>query len=254
MSLTTYTLLDLRRVLTDRAGLFFSVALPVLFYLIFGAIQDYSDTPIGDGNTAAYVMIGMAVYGGVTAAAGSAGSTVVEQSTGWGRQLALTPLSPGRFLLSKTVVILVRSVLPVLAVNLAGLFTPAQMPAGQWIGTAALSVLVSLPFGFYGILFGQLFRSESAVSISSTALVILSFLGNVFSPLPQSLLEVGRFTPLYGPAALARYPLSDGIQGISDAPYSVTDPLWYAIINSVVWAAVFAVICAALLKREKGRG
>lgn len=254
MSLTTYTLLDLRRVLTDRAGLFFSVALPVLFYLIFGAVQDYSDTPIGDGNTAAYVMIGMAVYGGVTAAASSAGSTVVEQSTGWGRQLALTPLSTGRFLFSKTVVILVRSVLPVLAVNLAGLFTPAQMPAGQWIGAAALSVLVSLPFGFYGILFGQLFRTESAVSISSTALVILGFLGNVFSPLPQSLLEIGRFTPMYGPAALARYPLTDGTQGISDAPYAVTDPLWYAIINTVAWAVIFAAVCAGLLTRERGRG
>lgn len=253
MNFALYTVIDLRRVLSDRAGLFFSIGLPVIFYLLFGAMQQYSDMPLNDGNVAGYVMIGMAVYGGIVAACNTVGNVVVEQTTGWGRQLALTPLSSATILGSKAIIILVRAALPVAAVNIAGLFTNADMPAGQWITAALLSVLVSLPFGFYGMLFGLIFRSDSAVSISSTGLVILAFIGNAFSPLPGFLMGLARFTPMYGPSALARYPLSEGIQSISDGSGTVTDPLWYAVVNIIAWTLVFAGLCALLGKRQKGR-
>lgn len=253
MNLATYTLIDLRRVLADRSGLVFSIILPVLFYLLFGSMQQYSDVALNDGNVAAYVMVGMSVYGGVVAAAATTGGVVVEQTTGWGRQLALTPLGQGQMLVSKAVIILVRAALPVLAVNVTGLFTQAEMPAGEWIACALLTVLVALPFGFYGMVFGLLFRSDSAVGISSSGLVILTFLGNAFSPLPGFLLGFARFTPMYGASSLARYPLSDGVQSISDGSGLVNDPLWFAVVNVVAWTLVLAGICAALSRRQKGR-
>lgn len=253
MHIAAFTLIDLRRTLADRSGVVFSVILPVVFYLLFGAMQDYAEAPLNDGNTAAYVMIGMAVYGGVVAACATTGNVVVEQSTGWGRQLALTPLPTPTMLASKGVIILVRALLPVLAVNIAGLFTQADMPGGEWITCAVLAVVVALPFGFYGMMFGLLFRSESAVSISSTALVILSFIGNAFSPLPEFLMGLSRFTPLYGASSLARYPLTDGIQAISDGTGTVTDPLWYAVVNVIAWTLVFAGACAVLSRRQKER-
>ena len=37
----------------------------------------------------------------------------------------------------------------------------------------------------------------------------MAFLGNVFSPMSGLMLDVGRLTPLYGYAALARYPLTE---------------------------------------------
>lgn len=253
MDLTAYTLFNLRRVATDRAGLFFSVLLPVLFYLIFGALQNYVTMPLRDGNIAADVMIGMAVFGGVTAACSQSGSAVVEQTSGWARQLALTPLGPSQMLLTQAVVILVRSCLPVLAVNIAGLFTQASMPWDQWLGAMALSVLVALPFGFYGVAVALLLRTESAISIASSSLVVLAFIGNTFSPLPEFLIPLARCTPLYGATSLARYPLTHGLQTISEAPYTLTDPLWYAIINVLAWTTVFAGACALLHGREKGR-
>jgi ABC-2 type transport system permease protein len=253
VNLAVYTLIDLRRIFTDGAGLFFTAGLPVLFYLLFGAMQSYGDAPFGEGNVSAYVMVGMAVYGGITAACATVGSTAVEQATGWGRQLALTPLSSLAMLSSKTVVILVRAAFPVAAVNLAGLFTEADMPAGTWVACALITVLVALPFGFYGMIFGMLFRSESAVSIASTSVVILAFLGNSFSPLPEFLMGLARFSPMYGATSLARYPLSDGQQAVSDVGVMVTDPLWYAVLNVIVWVAIFAGICALLGRRQKGR-
>ena len=93
MSLLRYTALNVKRFFSDFANLFFTTVLPVVLYLIFGAIQDYGSYEMANGDVKSYVMIGMALYGGATATASYAGVTVVEMKTGWGRQLALTPLS-----------------------------------------------------------------------------------------------------------------------------------------------------------------
>lgn len=253
MNLFRYTLIDLRRTFADWVGTAFNTVLPVLFFLLFGAMQSYASRPLNDGTVMGYVMIGMAVYGGVTAACSTVGQTVVERSSGWGRQLALTPLTPLEMLASKAVVVLARSMFPVIAVNLTGVLAGVEMPVGEWVGAAALSVLVALPFGFYGMIFGQLFRSESAVGAASAGLVVLAFLGNAFSPLPESLLQISRFTPFYGVQTVARYPLGEGSQLISEDPWLLNDPLSWAVINLVAWTLLFAGICALLARRRTGR-
>lgn len=253
MSLATFTLLNLKRLLADWANLFFSILLPVAFFLLFGALQEYGSLQMAHGNASAYVLVGMAVYGGVIAACGATGSTVVEQSTGWGRQLALTPLSPVALLVSQSASILFRALLPVIAVFIAGLVTNAEMELGAWIGCFLLSFVVALPFGLYGMIFGQLFRSESAVGIASTAIVVLAFAGNALMPLPETLLHIARFTPMYGPTALARFPLTDGTQVLMDDPYLIDDSVWWAIGNTVGWTLLFAIVCVALNRRQKGR-
>ena len=60
-----YALYDIRASILSTDRFFFGVALPIVFFLLFGAMQDYSSQPMGDGNVAAYVMIGMALYGAV---------------------------------------------------------------------------------------------------------------------------------------------------------------------------------------------
>ena len=81
----------------------------------------------------------------------------------------------------------------------------------------------------------------------------MSFLGNAFTPMPESFMPFARFTPIYGSVSLARYPLSDGIQAISSDPYTVDDPLWYALVNIAAWTLIFALICTLLWRRDKGR-
>lgn len=253
MAMTTFTVLNLKRHLLNVSNLVFSMFLPILLFLFFGALQDYGAEMMKHGNVTAYVMVGMAVYGGITAAVSTVGTTVVEQTTGWGRQLALTPMTGAQLLASQCVVILFRAMFPVAAVFITGAITSAEMDASVWALTFVLSVLVTLPFGLYGMIFGQIFKSDSAVNISSSALVILAFAGNAFMPLPEFLMAFARFTPMYGAVSLARYPLSDGVQAISEAPGFVQDPLWYAVANVVGWTVIFATICLMLNKRQKGR-
>ena len=73
-----YAVLDLKRLRRDIPTLFFSVGLPVVFYILFGAMQDYGDVEFNGGNVAALVMIGMSLYAGATGAVGAAGAIVAR--------------------------------------------------------------------------------------------------------------------------------------------------------------------------------
>ena len=218
-----YALYDIRASILSTDRFFFGVALPIVFFLLFGAMQDYSSQPMGDGNVAAYVMIGMALYGAVQNTVAISGSTVAELSSGWNRQLALTPLTTGKYLGAKSLTARVISAVPVIAVNIVGMFTGVEIPVNQQLAANGL-------------------------------LVIMSFFGTVFSPLSTDLLKYARFTPLYGAAEIARYPFSAGQTIISGgADWLVTEPLWYAVVSLIVWAAIFLGVSALLMRRATRR-
>ena len=204
-----YTLFELKRLATDKEGIFFSVGLPVILYLIFGSATSYGDKPLNGGNINAYVMIGMALFAGATGAVSGASAAVVDYQSGWGRQLALTPLTHRHYLGAQTFSLFVRASLPVAAVYITGFFAGEQMPATAWALSCALCIAGAIPFGFYGATIAQLLRSYSAVNIASTSLVVLFFAANAFTPLSENLLKLAQYTPAYGLVALARFPLSD---------------------------------------------
>ncbi|MDO5076988.1 ABC transporter permease [Corynebacterium sp.] len=253
MNLARYINLEIRRMLKDRSPLFFSIVLPVLLYLVLDSTNVTSDQPIGDGNILAYSMIGMAIYGGITGAVSSVGGIVLDETSGWQRQLALTPLRTWQRLVTHVAVTSLRICLPVAAVFMCGWVSGASLPAATWVITAALTVAACVPFSLYGLAFGTAFRSHGAVSIATGCIVPLSFLGNSFAPLSETILSIGRFSPLYGSTALARFPLTHGFQALSDAPFSVTDPLWYALANIAGWTLVFAGVNVLLWRRDHGR-
>ena len=72
----------------------------------------------------------------------------------------------------------------------------------MWLGSSL--------FAIYGLAVTWSSAPTNAAGIASGLIVIMAFLGNVFTPMSGLMLDIGRFTPLYGYAALARYPLTDG--------------------------------------------
>lgn len=255
MSLATYILMDFWRNLRNFANSFFIIVLPTVLFLIFGVSADWNEfmLPSGAGNVSAHTLVGIAVYGAATATTSLAGAAAVELQQGWGRQLALTGMPHGLFVLAKSIIALVMAAFPVLLINVVGFFTATEMDPGRWFATASLTVIASLPFALYGLLAGLAFRSDAAVGAASGMLVALGFLGNNFFPLEGILLDIGRLTPMYGVTALARYPLTDGeIMGTSEATLG-TDPLWAILLNIVAWSVVFAAGCLLLQRRSTAR-
>lgn len=248
-----YAAHDLRRTTRMVSTTFFVVVLPAVLFLMFSALQDYSNIPAGHGNVDGYNMVSMAVYGAVTATTSIAGSAAVEQSRGWGRQIGLTSAQRHGYVLAKVGVALAVAVLPVVVVFTVGALTGAELGGWRWAATGAIVVASSSVFALYGLAAGLLLRSESAVGAASGLLVVLSFFGNLFVPLTGTMLEIARFTPLYGLAGLARYPLMEGEIVTMNSPVIESDPLWALLLNVAAWTTIFAVIVLLAARRTTAR-
>jgi len=110
-----------------------------------------------------------------------------------------------------------------------------------WLGSAVFAV--------YGLAVCLVFKGENAAGIASGLIVIMSFLGNLFTPMDGIILEIGRFTPLYGYAGLARYPISEGYLP-NDAGH---DPVWLLLANVCAWTVIFAALAVWGLRRRRER-
>ncbi len=244
----TFTLLEMRLITRDWGGMFFTAVLPAFFYLIFGSTVESRGQSIGNGNVAMYVMISMAAYGAVTATTSIGGTSAVERQQGWGRQLGLTPLADSSYIAMKAVIAMTVAAVPILLTFTLGALTGARGSAWTWVLSAVLCLVCSAVFAVYGLLVGTAFRSEAAVGAASGTMVIFAFLGNLFIPLSGPLLTIAKFTPLYGYAGLARYPLSEGY--LSDGSQ---DPLWLLVLNVVVWLLLFGSAAVYFVRRGRER-
>jgi len=234
---------------------FFVVILPAAMYLMFGVAMDQGELPAGSGNVSAYVMASMAVYGAVIATTAMAGSAAVERNMGWGRQLNMTGLTQAHYIMGKMLMGLLMAISPIAVVYIVGAITEAEFDSlSHWLSSAALCVAVAIPFSLYGLAFALLFRSETAVSAASGFLVLFAFFGNLFIPLGGVLLEIAKFTPLYGPAMLARWPQTEGMLVPAEAGAEIEfESMWLVLTNVGAWTAIFAIICLLAARRRTAR-
>ena len=241
-----YAGLDLKRQLRDKVGMFFTVALPAFSFLVFGMGDDEA---YGSANVGMYVMVSMAAYGAVTATTTVAGVAATEQTLGWGRQVSLTPLPSLTFVAIKTAVAMLVAAVPIALIYAFGAATGSSGNAIDWLASAGTVWLGSAVFAVYGLAMCLIFKGENAASIASGLIVIMSFLGNVFTPMDRIILEIGRFTPLYGYAGLARYPISEGYLP-DDAGH---DSVWLLLANVCSWTVIFAALAVWGLRRRGER-
>src|ERR1019366_7907532 len=99
--------LEIRRMLRNRRTLLFTMVLPVVFFLIFGLNSQYANQRDGHGNVSAFIMISMALYGGILATTSGGAMVSIERAAGWSRQLRLTPLAPAAYIAIKMLTALV---------------------------------------------------------------------------------------------------------------------------------------------------
>lgn len=249
--MTTYYRYEVLRELREPVGLLFTLGLPAFMYLVFGATQAYGQQDIGHGNVAAHVMISMAVYGAMTATTTIGAAAALEKRFGWGRQLGLTPLPDSGFVLVKVALAVTMALVAVAAVYALGAATGAHAEVRVWVLSALGCVAGALLFALYGLAFGLGMRSRSAVGVASGTLVLLAFLGGLFTPLSGTMLQLSRFTPVYGAAALARAPLTEG--AVMTADGLVTDPTWWAVVNLAAWLTVLSTLSVVFVRRGRNR-
>lgn len=190
----TETKLWLRR----RETVFFSLLLPIMFLLFFGALYG-SQAERGGIKYINYIVPGYSIFAIMAIALGTMTVNIAtERQFGILKRLGGTPL-PRLYLLSAKVIagsLLAAAVIAVL-IAFGIIFYGADIHGNP--GAAIIVLLVTtLSFAALGIALGGIIRPNSAVAAGNLVYLAFSFLGGVFVPLsqfPSGLLSVARFLP-----------------------------------------------------------
>lgn len=244
----TYLRLELTRLYRDPVLLAIVVVLPAFFFIgaslaIPTTLEPETRTAVRDG-----VMIGLACYGAATAASTIAGGTALERVHGWGRQLGLTPMPTISFVTVKAVVALVAVTASVTVMFVIAMVAGVSSSAAAWVAAAGTVILGSVAWALYGLVVSLAFRSQSALAASAAGLVLLALAGGVFVPLPEHLVWLARWTPMYGHVELARLALEAGSAG-----EWVSRALW-PLANWLGWTGLLALLATRLVRRSRRRG
>lgn len=211
-ALQAFVTLEVRRAFRNRRYLLFAIGFPTVFYLLYtGVLSGASADPsaqVGGMPWRTYFMVSMATYAAIVAAVGGAIVIADERSSGWTRQLRVTPLPAAAYVVGKLIVSYVVTVPAITAVLVAGAFANhVELSAVEWVQILVTLVLGSLPFAAIGLLIGYVFDAGSAQGAMMITLFSLAILGGLWAPItsfPDTLATIGRMLPSFRLAELGR--------------------------------------------------
>ncbi|PWH07513.1 ABC transporter permease [Brachybacterium endophyticum] len=227
--------------ITLRKGMFvfFTVALPILMFLMFHQI--FGSQIEGGESVSTLIMVRMAAYGGLGAAVNAGAIIQLERTNGWLRQLMVAGLTPRSFVIGKMVAAMV-IVLPALL----GVFAAGVLLAG--VDLSALEAVRSLlalwvgmlPLVLLGLVVGLALKPSAVGAATTIGMMLLAVAGGLWFPyemFPSWLQTVSRFTPTYWVGELGTW----GIVG-DDLPVR-------GVVTLAAWTLGLAVVAALLLGR-----
>jgi ABC-2 type transport system permease protein len=238
----TYLLLEARRAMRNGRFMIFSIAFPVLLFLLYTGIWAN-----GDKAVTGVLMVNMTSFGALSAALFAGSRVALERSAGWQRQLRLTPLSGGGYLTAKGVTGMLLALPAVVLVPLVGVAVEGvSLDAAGWLRVTIGIWLAVIPFALIGLLIGQVGTPDSMQPIMSLTMMTMSMLGGVFIPIdsmPDWLLKIAHVLPSYWLGQVGR--------GAVTSDLSVN--LGQAVLVLGVWTAVVGLGVVRRFRRDSAR-
>ncbi len=197
-----YFALEIRRMYRDRRFVFFTIAIPVAFYLLWSNIFAKNGGVDSDTGLAAktYLLVSMASFGALGASLTTTGARLAaERQSGWLRQLQVTPLRPWAVIAAKVLASMCLALPAIVLVGLTAALTQhVRLSPGQWVAMVALMWVGTLPFAALGTLIGSLVGADAAQPVTIACLFGLSIFGGLWmsvSILPRTLRQIAHWTP-----------------------------------------------------------
>ncbi|HKS46002.1 MAG TPA: ABC transporter permease [Amycolatopsis sp.] len=191
----TYLALEIRRVLRSPRFMIFTVAFPVLLYLLYVGLWGK------DPATKAVLMVNLTSFGAMAAGLFTGTRVAIERQAGWQRQLRLTPLSGGGYLAGKAATGMTLALAPVILVPLVGkVVEGVGLDSAGWLRVTLGVWLAALPFALIGLLIGQIGTADSTQPITQLVMLPMALIGGIFIPIdsmPQWLLNIAHVLPSY---------------------------------------------------------
>jgi ABC-2 type transport system permease protein len=226
---------ELRRLFRNRRYFVFTVAFPVVLYLLIGRQVKAQAYGVGFG---AYYMVSMATFGAFSGAlTGNAQRISQEKKDGWIRQLRLTPLPANAYVVSKVLVSLATTVPSIVLVLLLGRFYGnVHLAAWQWPVVAVTIWFGSTIFAALAVAIGYRFAPDQAQPVALILYFLFAILGGIWFPLNGFMGKVGQFTPTY-----------DAVKISTDVMQGGSVPVGYPI-GLVVWLAIFVALAVVAVR------
>ena len=200
-ALAAYLRLELRRAARNRRYLFLGIGFPVVFYLLYtGFLQGKAANPV-DPRFQAFFLVSMAAYGMIGAALSSAVPIAQERSTGWTRQLRITPLPSAAWVATKLAVAYLTALPALGLVSLVAIVVNhVDLAPATWVQLIAGLAVGVIPFAAFGLLIGYSLDPGSAQGAVTVTYLATSILGGLWAPVstfPDGLATIARIMPTY---------------------------------------------------------
>jgi len=226
---------ELKRLTRNRRYFIFTVALPVVLYLLLG--RQFTGNVYGVSFKAFY-MVDMAMLGAFSGAlSGNAQRISQEKKDGWIRQLRLTSLPAYAYVLSKIIVSMATTVVSIVIVLLLGrLYGNVHLAAWQWLAVAVTVWFSATIFAALAVAVGYRFPPDQVQPITFILYFGFAILGGIWLPLSGTLKNIGQVTPTYQAVKIG----TDIIEGVS-----VSAGL---AIGLLVWLGIFAALATVAVR------
>ena len=223
-----------------------TVALPLMFYVIFG-ITFAGEQARGVGVTT-YMLVTYGAFGVIGAALFGFGvSVAVERGQGWMRLKRVAPMPPLAYFVAKVIMsIAVASIIVLAMFALAATLGGVRLSAGQWVAVGAALVAGALPFSSMGLAFGYLVGPNSAPAVLNLVWLPMAFASGLWIPisqLPDVVQSVAVALPPYHFVQLALGTIGAS-EGGSPAMHGVA---------VLAFTVVFLFVAAWGFRRDEGR-
>jgi ABC-2 type transport system permease protein len=228
-------LAEVRRLGRNKRYSIFSVALPVVLYLVV-APQARHASAYGVGY-AAYYMVAMASIGAFSGAlTGNAQRISQERKDGWVRQLRLTSLPANAYVLAKVIASMVTTIPSVVIVLVLGRFYGGvHLAAWKWLAIAGVIWLGALTFAALAVAIGYRFAPDTVQPVAMLVYFAMSILGGLWFALAGWMQKIGQGLPTYQITRIGTSLISGGTVSMTSVGIILA---WLAAFTLL---AVFAV-------------
>jgi ABC-2 type transport system permease protein len=178
MTRSTYLRYEVLRNFRNWRFLFLTLAFPLVLYFAVASANRHA-TFNGIAFTV-YFMAAMATLGTMASVVSSAAVIAADRSTGWTRQMRITPLTVGTYFSARVLNGYLRAVLTIVLVGLAGTALGVRLSATQWVTVVGLLLVGLIPFAVLGILLGHLLKADSSAVAMGGIVSLFALLGGVY--------------------------------------------------------------------------
>lgn len=242
-----YVALESLRQLRNVPSLIFTFVVPLVMLLLFGSLYGSSGQtePTTGLPWIIVTTVQMAAYGGMMAALSQAFAITTERSTGWNRQLRVTPLSSTGYLVSKIVAAsMIALATIVLLILVAIIVLSARLDPLHWV-LAGLGIWIGvIPFTLIAVAIGQFAKPEFAQPLFMIVFLGMAILGGLWLPLailPGWVSNVAQIVPSFWLNRLGQMGAS-GSGGVM-----------IPIIVLVAWTVALAALITWRYRRDAAR-